>query len=255
MSATPLVAVVTGSASGIGRATVERIVAAGGAAVAMDLDGDRLDWTEAHDRITGLAGDVTSEASNAEAVALAEERFGKLDALVLNAGLPAAGRMEDLPLEQFDRVVDVNLKGPLLGLRAGAPALRRAGGGSIVVTASVSGLGGDPGMYAYNAAKGGVVNLVRTAAIELASDRIRVNAVCPGPIRTHMTEPVISADPGWAEGLLAHVPLGRWGEADEVAAVIEFLASPAASFVTGTVLPVDGGIRAGSGQFRPPPVG
>ncbi len=214
-----------------------------------------MDWAEGEARIATLAGDVTSEAVNAEAVALAEERFGRLDALVLNAGLPAAGSMEELPLEQFDRVVDVNLKGPLLGIRAGAPALRRAGGGAIVVTASISGLGGDPGMFAYNAAKGGVVNLVRSAAFELAKDRIRVNAVCPGPIRTHMTEPVIAAAPDWAEGLLAHIPLGRWGEADEVAAVIEFLASPAASFVTGTVLPVDGGVRAGSGQFRPPSIG
>ena len=250
-----LMAVVTGAASGIGRATVERVVAAGGAAVAMDLDGDRLDWAAGNDRIAPLAGDVTSEEANLAAVALAEERFGGLDALVLNAGLPAAGGMEDLPLEQFDRVVDVNLKGPLLGIRAGAPALRRRGGGGIVITASVSGLGGDPGMYAYNAAKGGVVNLTRSAAIELARDKIRVNAVCPGPIRTHMTEPLLGADPSWADGLRAHIPLQRWGEADEVAAVIEFLASPAASFVTGTVIPVDGGVRAGSGQFRPPAAG
>jgi NAD(P)-dependent dehydrogenase (short-subunit alcohol dehydrogenase family) len=249
------VAIVTGAASGIGRACVQRFIAAGGAVVAVDLDGDRMEWTEGEARIATLAGDVTSEAVNAEAVQLAEERFGRLDVLVLNAGLPAAGRIEELPLEQFDRVVDVNLKAPLLGIRAGAPALRRAGSGSIVVTASISGLGGDPGMFAYNAAKGGVVNLVRSAAFELAQDRIRINAVCPGPIRTHMTEPVIAASPDWAEDLLAHVPLGRWGEADEVAAVIEFLASPAASFVTGTVLPVDGGVRAGSGQFRPPPIG
>ncbi len=247
-----LVAVVTGAASGIGRATVERVVAAGGSAVAMDLDGERLDWVDSTERVAAFAGDVTDEAANLAAVSLAEERFGRVDSVILNAGFPAAGSMEGLPLEQFDRVVEVNLKGPLLGIRAAAPALRRNGGGAIVVTASVSGLGGDPGMFAYNAAKGGVVNLVRAAAIELANQQIRVNAVCPGPIRTHMTEPVIEADPGWAEGLLAHVPLGRWGEADEVAAVIEFLASPAASFVTGVVLPVDGGIRAGSGQFRPP---
>lgn len=261
------VALVTGGASGIGLATALRMAAAGVDVVTMDLAASRVDDAEGSAQrddaqARGAAGtrgallhqigDVCSEADNAAAVALAEARFGRLDRLVLNAGLPVGGTLETLELEAFNRALDVNLRGVLLGLRSGVPALRRAGGGAVVVTASLSGLGADPGLVAYNAAKGGVLNLVRSAAFELAGQGIRVNAVCPGPIRTPMTEPAMQADPAWAEGLRRAIPLGRFGEAQEVAAAIEFLAGAAASFITGALLPVDGGIRAGSGQFLPP---
>ena len=144
------------------------------------------------------------------------------------------------------------MKGVVLGLRAALPALRRSSAAAVVATASVSGLGGDPGLWAYNTAKGGVVNFVRSAAIELGSQGIRVNGVCPGPTRTGMTKG-IEQIPELHEALRAQIPLQRWGEADEVAAVICFLASEDASFVNGVLIPVDGGVTASTGQFAPPP--
>ncbi len=143
------------------------------------------------------------------------------------------------------------MRGVLLGLRAALPALRAGGGGSIVVTASVSGLFADPGLFAYNASKSAVVNLVRSAAIDLAIEGIRVNAVCPGGIRgTGMTGPMERHAPDLYEEMRSHIPLGRLGEPPEIAAVVAFLLSDAASFVTGVALPVDGGVTAGTGQYR-----
>ena len=137
-------------------------------------------------------------------------------------------------------------------MRGAAAAVAAEGGATIVVTASVSGLGGDPLMWAYNAAKGGVVNFVRSAAIDLGPEGIRVNAVCPGPIGgTGMTTPMELHAPDRYEELRRSVPLGRFGRPDEVAAAIAFLLSADASYVNGVMLPVDGGANAGSGLFQP----
>jgi meso-butanediol dehydrogenase/(S,S)-butanediol dehydrogenase/diacetyl reductase len=245
--------VVTGAASGIGRAAAETLLAAGGSVVAVDLDGEKLGWTAEHERAIPVAGDVTLEATNAEMVDTAVREFGSLQGLVLNAGLPVSGPIVELDLADFDRVLEVNLRGVVLGVRAAIPTLQSGGGGAVVVTASVSGLGGDPNMWAYNAAKGGVVNLVRSVSLELAQYGIRVNAVCPGPIETGMTRKIPRESEAY-EALRSHIPLQRWGTAREVGNLICFLASDLSSFVTGAIVPCDGGITASSGQFLPPQV-
>jgi meso-butanediol dehydrogenase / (S,S)-butanediol dehydrogenase / diacetyl reductase len=247
------VAIVTGAASGIGRATVERLVAAGMNVVAVDLDRDRFGWLAAQgidDAVDVVAGDVTDPALNAAAVAAALQRFGRLDAAVFNAGVSMSGDLLDLPMEQFDRALDVNVRAVALGMRSVVPTMRAAGVGRIVVTASTSGIGGDPNMWAYNTSKGAVINLVRAAAIDLGPDNITVNAVCPGPTETEMTARIKGA-PQVHDRLRRAVPLQRWGQPAEIAAVIAFLVSSEASFVNGAVIPVDGGITASTGQFLP----
>ncbi len=247
------VAIVTGAASGIGRAATEQLVSDEMSVVAVDRDADGLSWIEdcgLGEAVAPLVGDVTSAATNAEAAALAVDHFGRLDAAVFNAGVSMSGDLVDLPIEEFDRAIDVNVRAVVLGLRAVVPVLRGAGGGRIVVTASTSGIGADPNLWAYNTAKGAVVNLVRAAAVDLGADAITVNAVCPGPTETAMTSRLKSL-PDVHEELRRTIPLQRWGRPEEIAAVIAFLVSPAASFITGAIVPVDGGVTANTGQFRP----
>lgn len=245
-------AVITGAASGIGRAAVTRVLEQGGRVVAVDLERADMSWIASLDRegtrTRIVKGDVTVEATNAAAIEAASG-LGGANAVFLNAGLAIGGTLESIDMPTFDRVLAVNLRAVVLGVRAALPALRKADRPAVVVTASVSGLGGDPGLWAYNTAKGGVANFVRAAALELGREGIRINAVCPGPTHTGMTTD-IRQSPMYDE-LRRHIPLGRWGEPEEIAAVITFLGSPAASFVNGAMVPVDGGVFAGTGQFTP----
>jgi NAD(P)-dependent dehydrogenase (short-subunit alcohol dehydrogenase family) len=246
------VAIVTGAASGIGRAVVARLSVDGAAVVAVDVPGSGLGALE-EERIATVEGDVTDADVNAAAVDVATTRFGALDAVALNAGVPASGDLLELPLSAFDRAIDVNVRAVVLGLRAAIPALRESRAGRVVITGSTSGLAADPSMWPYNTAKAAAVNLAKAAALDLAADGITVNAVCPGPTETGMTS-ALKAMPERYEALRRAVPLQRWGQAEEVAAVIAFLLSPAAGFVTGVALPVDGGITANTGQFLPRPL-
>lgn len=245
-------AVVTGAGSGIGRACTELFAERGYRVVAVDWRADSLAWADGCADVVTFVGDVSHEATNEAMVSLALTRFGRLDVSVLNAaiagspGFEAAGAMERL-----DRVLDVNVRGVALGIRHCAPAMRLGGGGAIVATASVAGLRADPGAWAYGASKAAVVNLVRAAAIDYATQHIRVNAVAPGPVETPMTSPIRDL-PERHHALARRIPLQRWGQPHEVAEVIWFLASPAASFVTGVTVPVDGGLDAHTGTFEIP---
>jgi meso-butanediol dehydrogenase / (S,S)-butanediol dehydrogenase / diacetyl reductase len=243
------VVIVTGAGSGIGRAAAKRIVAEGGSVVAVDLHDDALGWTQQFTpTVASLAGDVADEATNMAAVALAMERFGRLDASVLNAGISMSGDLLTMPMDELHRVLSINVASVVLGIRAAVPVMGT--GSSFAVTASTSGLGGDPNMWPYNTSKGAVINLVRAAALDLGPNGIRINAVCPGPTETAMTNRIKSV-PEMYEGLRRRTALQRWGQPEEIAAVISFLVSTDASFVTGVALPVDGGITASTGQFLP----
>lgn len=239
------VVVVTGAGSGIGRAAAELLVEQGAHVVAVDLTDESLAWAEERPEIMRVPGSVTEQSTNAAMVAAAMEAHGRLDAMVLNAGVVSQGDIGRGTMDEFDRMMEVNVRAVAVGIKAGIEVMTE--GGSIVITGSVSGLRADSGLFAYNTSKGAVVNLARAAALDVAHRGIRVNAVCPGPIKTGMTEEVQSLPIG--QTMAARVPLGRFGEPVEVARAMAFLASPESSFITGVALPVDGGVTSGTGQW------
>jgi meso-butanediol dehydrogenase/(S,S)-butanediol dehydrogenase/diacetyl reductase len=242
-----LAAVITGAGSGIGRATALRLAADGWCVTLTGRRRAALEETAA--AMPGAATmvvpcDVRDGAAVASMVTASVRRFGRIDAVVNNAGISRTAAFPDVTLESWREVMAVDVESIVLVTQAALPALV-ASGGSVVNVASVAGLGGDPGMTAYNAAKGAVVNLTRSLAVELASQGVRVNAVAPSLTVTDATADISVTD---VLEFIRRIPLGRPAEPADVAAVIAFLTGPDARFVTGVVLPVDGGLRAGSGQ-------
>jgi 3alpha(or 20beta)-hydroxysteroid dehydrogenase len=234
------VAIVTGAARGQGAAAAELFVAEGARVVLTDVAAEAGAATAA--RLGEAARfeplDVRDEAGWASVVAAATGAFGPPTVLVNNAGVLPVGRIEDVEVESYRTTFDVNVLGAVLGIRAVAPAMRAAGGGSIVNTSSIAGMQGVRGLSAYSMSKFALRGLTRSAAAELGRDGIRVNSVHPGPIDTDMVASFKD------ESLVAERPIPRYGSAEEVARVVLFLASDESSFVTGSEYVVDGGALA-----------
>jgi meso-butanediol dehydrogenase/(S,S)-butanediol dehydrogenase/diacetyl reductase len=247
------VAVITGAGSGIGAATARRFAAEGAVVVVNDIDPAGGEAVAAEIRSAGgEAWFLRADVSRPEEVqGLVEEttgRFGRLDILHNNAFFNRMGLTGALSPEDWRRSMAVTLDGTFYGMHAALPLMARQGGGAIVNTASVSGLAGDYGMSAYNAAKAGVINLTRTAAIEYARHGVRVNAVCPGPIATPPLERLLARSPAVRDALLASLPQHRLGRPEEIASIVLFLASDEASLVNGAVVTADGGLSAWTGH-------
>jgi NAD(P)-dependent dehydrogenase (short-subunit alcohol dehydrogenase family) len=245
------VALITGGASGIGRESATLFAAEGADVVVVDVDEHAGEATAGAIRNDGrnahfVRADV-SDPSDCEAmIAAAEATFGRLDVVFNNAGImdSADGDSQETSLAVWEKTLAVNLRGVLLGCKFAIPALRRAGGGSIINTASfVATMGAATAQIAYTASKGGVLAMTRELAVIHARENIRVNALCPGPLKTELLMKFLDTEEKRRRRLV-HIPMGRFGEAAEMAKVALFLASDDSSYVTGAEIMADGGIRA-----------
>lgn len=247
-------ALITGAGSGIGRATAELFSAEGAAVGVVDMSAESAEETVAKITAAGghalaLVADVTSAEAVEAVVAEAVSELGRLDVLYNNAGVDSRGSAAEATEEDWDRCFAVNVKGTFLCSKAVIPHLRNAGGGAIVNQGSVAGLVAVPNFAAYCAAKGAVVALTRSMAIDFAPHRIRVNAICPGTVFTPLMEPMLRArgggdlEAGLAKTLVKY-PIGRLGTPEEIARVALFLSSDESSFMTGSIVTADGGMTA-----------
>lgn len=245
------VALVTGAGSGIGRQTSLLLAAEGASLVAADVNFDTASETAADIEATGgqamaVRADVSQDADCQAMIEQAEATYGKLDVLFNNAGISHADDSDAVATseEVWDLTFSINVKGVFLGCKYGIPALRRAGGGSVINTASfVALLGAATPQLAYTASKGAVLSMTRELAVIHARENIRVNALCPGPLNTELLMKYLDT-PDKKQRRLVHIPMGRFGNAEEMAKAVLWLASEDSSYVTGTEFMVDGGITA-----------
>jgi meso-butanediol dehydrogenase / (S,S)-butanediol dehydrogenase / diacetyl reductase len=245
------VAIVTGAGSGIGQAAARMFHDRNYAIVAADVSAEALSWAADVPDCQAVVADASNEDATAATVQAAADGFGRLDVAVLNAGI--ARRVDwtaDDAVEQYDRIMAVNARGVVIGIRYAAPVIATHGGGSIVVVGSTSGIRADPDRWAYNASKAAATNVARAAALDWAHRGVRVNVLAPGPTFT----PILQGGKPTTDHLdelSRSIPLHRLARPEEQAEAIYFLASPAASYITGAVLMCDGGVTANVGLFPP----
>lgn len=234
------VALITGGLSGIGAAIARRLAGDGVQIVAADISARHGNLVD--ESIASIRLDVSDEGSVADTIAAVLERYGRLDGMVNSAGIATAQPFLQTSVEEFDRILAVNLRGSFLIGKAAAAAMVTTGGGSIVNIASISGLIGNAERSAYGASKGGVITLSKVMAVELAQFGIRVNVIAPGPIETPLASELHTAPTraAWADRL----PMRRYGTVEEVASAACYLLSDAASYITGQILAVDGGFMS-----------
>lgn len=246
-------AIITGGSGGIGAAAAKHFVAEGCKVLLVDINESALQQTVAElgsEQVDYFVADVSTPEGNQGMVQKALERFGKVNVFLANAGIEGVIKpIVEYPLETFDRVLAINVRGVFLGLQNVIPAMLQSGGGSIIITSSVAGLLGSPGFSAYVTSKHAVVGMMRSAALEFGGAGIRVNTVNPGPIETRMMRSIEEmAAPGAGDqvkqGFVAQVPLKRYGYPEEVAQLMLFLASDESSYCNGNTYVIDGGFTA-----------